>query len=98
MLETTTWAALIAEDTMTTVFDGKEVAVVAKKTKAGQVAALKNFQFGIRLFDEDVADEYVIYSKANPSKYLYSRNGKLGFGSEKEAFLVSSAALMPLEM
>ena len=81
-------AALVAEDTMTTVADGKEVVVVAKKTKAGQIEALKNFQFGIRLFDEDVADEYVIYSKAAPSKYLYSHNGKLGFGTKAEALVV----------
>ena len=81
-------AALVAEDTMTTVVDGKEVAVVAKKTKAGQVAALKNFQFGIRLADENVADEYVIYSKEAPSKYLYSHNGKLGFGTKNQALIV----------
>ena len=81
-------AALVAEDTMTTVFDGKEVSVVAKKTKAGQVAALKNFQFGIRLADENVADEYVIYSKKDASKYLYSHNGKLGFGTDKQALIV----------
>ena len=81
-------AALVAEDTMTTVVDGKEVAVVAKKTKAGQVAALKNFQFGIRLADENVADEYVIYSKKDASKYLYSHNGKLGFGTDKQALIV----------
>ena len=84
-------AALIAEDTMTTVVKGKEVTVVAKDADAAknQIEALKNFQFGIRLFDEDVADEYVIYSKANPSKYLYSHNGKLGFGSATEALVVT---------
>ena len=83
-------AALIAEDTMTTVVNGKEVTVVAKDADAAknQKNALKNFQFGIRLNDEDVADEYVIYSKANPSKYLYSHNGKLGFGSAKQALVV----------
>ena len=81
-------AALVAEDTMTTVADGKEVAVVAKATKAGQIEALKNFQFGIRLADENVADEYVIYSKAAPSKYLYSHNGKLGFGTRAQALIV----------
>ena len=81
-------AALVAEDTMTTVVDGKEVSVVAKKTKAGQIAALKNFQFGIRLADENVADEYVIYSKKDASKYLYSHNGKLGFGTDKQALIV----------
>ena len=81
-------AALIAEDTMTTVADGKEVAVVAKATKADQIEALKNFQFGIRLNDENVADEYVIYSKAVPSKFLYSHNGKLGFGTRAQALIV----------
>ena len=81
-------AALVAEDTMTTVFDGKEVAVVAEKPKAGQVAALKNFQFGIRLADENVADEYVIYSKKDASSYLYALNGKLGFTSDKNQALV----------
>ena len=84
-------AALIAEDTMTTVVKGKEVTVVAKDADAtkNQINALKNFQFGIRLADKDVADEYVIYSKANPSKYLYSHNGKLGFGSAKQALVVT---------
>ena len=81
-------AALVAEDTMTTVFDGKEVAVVAEKPKAGQVAALKNFQFGIRLADENVADEYVIYSKKDASAYLYALNGKLGFTSDAKKALV----------
>ena len=82
-------AALIAEDTMTTVADGKEVAVVAKATKADQIEALKNFQFGIRLANEKVADdEYVIYSKADATKYLYSHNGKLGFGTKAQALVV----------
>ena len=83
-------AALIAEDTMTTVVKGKEVTVVTKDADAAknQKNALKNFQFGIRLADEDVADEYVIYSKANPSAYLYSHNGKLGFGSATQALVV----------
>ena len=81
-------AALVAEDTMTTVVDGKEVAVVAKKTKAGQIAALKNFQFGIRLADENVDEEYVIYSKKDASHYLYALNGKLGFTSDKNQALI----------
>ena len=83
-------AALIAEDTMTTVVKGKEVTVVTENADAAknQINALKNFQFGIRLADEDVADEYVIYSKANPSAYLYSHNGKLGFGSATQALVV----------
>ena len=81
-------AALVAEDTMTTVVDGKEVAVVAKKTKAGQIAALKNFQFGIRLADENVDEEYVIYSKKDASHYLYALNGKLGFTSDAKKALV----------
>ena len=74
---------------MTTVADGKEVAVVAKATKADQIEALKNFQFGIRLANEKVADdEYVIYSKADATKYLYSHNGKLGFGTKAQALVV----------
>ena len=83
-------AALIAEDTLTTVVDGKEVVAVAEKADAAknQKNALKNFQFGIRLANEKVADEYVIYSKVNTDKYLYSHNGKLGFGSKKEALIV----------
>ena len=72
-------AALIAEDTLATVVDGKEVTL-----KKG---AVKPFQFGIVLADEDVEGEYVIYSKANPSQYLYSHNGKLGFGSDKKAMV-----------
>ena len=84
-------AALIAEDTMTTVVDGKELTVVTKDADAdkAQVNGLKNFQYGIVLADEEVADEYVIYSKANPSKYLYSHNGKLGFGTKAEALVVT---------
>ena len=83
-------AALIAEDTLTTVVKGKEVTVVTEKADAAknQIDALKNFQFGIRLANEKVADEYVIYSKVNTDKYLYSHNGKLGFGSKKEALVV----------
>ena len=73
-------ATLVAHDTLTTVVDGKEKSLVKDAVKA--------FQYGIVLADEEVAGEYVIYSKANPSKYLYSRNGKLGFGSEKEALIV----------
>ena len=73
-------ATLAAHDTLVTVVDGKEKSLVKN--------ALKAFQYGIVLADEEVAGEYVIYSKANPSKYLYSRNGKLGFGSEKEALIV----------
>ena len=86
-------AALIAEDTMTTVVDGKEVTVVTKDADKAknQINALKNFQFGICLADEEVADEYVIYSKADSknTQYLYSQNGKLGFTTnEKQALVV----------
>ena len=86
-------AALIAEDTMTTVVDGKEVTVVTKDADKAknQINALKNFQFGICLADEEVADEYVIYSKADSknNQYLYSQNGKLGFTTnEKQALVV----------
>ena len=72
-------AALIAEDTLATVVDGKEVTLKNK--------AVKPFQFGIVLADEDVEGEYVIYSKANPYMYLYSHNGKLGFGGEDKAMI-----------
>ena len=83
-------AALIAEDTLTTVVNGKEVVAVTEKADPAknQKNVLKNFQFGIRLANEKVADEYVIYSKANTDKYLYSHNGKLGFGSKAEALVV----------
>ena len=86
-------AALIAEDTMTTVVDGKEVTVVTKDADKAknQINALKNFQFGICLADEEVADEYVIYSKADSKniQYLYSQNGKLGFTTnDKQALVV----------
>ena len=74
-------ATLAAHDSLVTVVDGKEKSLVKD--------ALKAFQYGIVLADEEVADEYVIYSKANPSKYLYSHNGKLGFGTKAEALVVT---------
>ena len=82
-------AALIAEDTMTTVVDGKEVTVVTKDADAakGQVNGLKSFQYGIRLADKDVANEYIIQSKLN-GQYLYNLNGKLGFTDKKQEALV----------
>ena len=82
-------AALIAEDTMTTVVDGKELTVVAAKADAAkdQVNGLKNFQYGISLADKDVANEYVIKSRGN-GQYLYNLNGKLGFTSNKNEALV----------
>ena len=82
-------AALIAEDTMTTVVDGKELTVVTKDADAakGQVNGLKNFQYGISLADKDVANEYVIKSRGN-GQYLYNLNGKLGFTSDKQQALV----------
>ena len=82
-------AALIAEDTMTTVVDGKEVTVVTKDADAdkAQVNGLKSFQYGIRLADKDVADEYIIQSKLN-GQYLYNLNGKLGFTDDKKQALV----------
>ena len=73
-------ATLAAHDSLVTVVDGKEKSLVKD--------ALKAFQYGIVLADEEVADEYVIYSKAAPSKYLYSHNGKLGFGTKAEALVV----------
>ena len=82
-------AALIAEDTMTTVVDGKELTVVTKDADAdkAQVNGLKSFQYGIRLADKDVADEYIIQSKLN-GQYLYNLNGKLGFTTKKNEALV----------
>ena len=82
-------AALIAEDTMTTVVDGKEVTVVTKDADAAkaQVNGLKNFQYGISLADKDVANEYIIKSRGN-GQYLYNLNGKLGFTSDKKQALV----------
>ena len=73
-------ATLAAHDTLTTVVDGKE------KTLAK--AAAKAFQYGIVLADEEVADEYVIYSKANPAMFLYNLNGKLGFTTDEKKALV----------
>ncbi len=82
-------AALIAEDTMTTVVDGKELTVVTKDADAdkAQVNGLNNFQYGISLADKDVANEYIIKSRGN-GQYLYNLNGKLGFTSDKQQALV----------
>ena len=82
-------AALIAEDTMTTVVDGKELTVVTKDADAdkAQVNGLKNFQYGISLADKDVANEYIIKSRGN-GQYLYNLNGKLGFTTKKNEALV----------
>ena len=73
-------ATLVAHDTLTTVVDGKE------KTLAK--AAAKAFQYGIVLADEEVAGEYVVYSKANPAMFLYNLNGKLGFTTDEKKALV----------
>ena len=82
-------AALVGVDTLSAEIDDKVVTVVKKATAAGEKAVLKNFQYGICLNDADVEGEYVIYSKENPSKYLYSHNGKLGFGDREKALVVT---------
>ena len=73
-------ATLVAHDTLTTVVDGKEKSLVKDAVKA--------FQYGIVLADEEVAGEYVIYSKANPAMFLYNLNGKLGFTTNQKQALV----------
>ena len=73
-------ATLAAHDTLVTVVDGKEKSLVKDAVKA--------FQYGIVLADEEVAGEYVIYSKANPAMFLYNLNGKLGFTTNQKQALV----------
>ena len=73
-------ATLAAHDTLVTVVDGKEKSLVKDAVKA--------FQYGIVLADEEVAGEYVIYSKANPAMFLYNLNGKLGFTTDQNKALV----------
>ena len=73
-------ATLAAHDSLVTVVDGKEKSLVKD--------ALKAFQYGIVLADEEVAGEYVIYSKANPDMFLYNLNGKLGFTTDQKKALV----------
>ena len=73
-------ATLAAHDTLTTVVDGKEKSLVKDAVKA--------FQYGIVLADEEVAGEYVIYSKANPAMFLYNLNGKLGFTTDQKKALI----------
>ena len=73
-------ATLAAHDSLVTVVDGKEKSLVKDAVKA--------FQYGIVLADEEVADEYVIYSKANPAMFLYNLNGKLGFTTDEKKALV----------
>ena len=82
-------AALIAEDTLTTVKGSKEVTVVAKDADAakGQVNGLNAFQYRITLADPDIEDEYVVKSKKD-NKYLYSLNGRLGFTADKKEAMV----------
>ena len=73
-------ATLAAHDSLVTVVDGKEKSLVKDAVKA--------FQYGIVLADEEVAGEYVIYSKANPAMFLYNLNGKLGFTTDEKKALV----------
>ena len=65
-------ANLIAEDTLATVVEGKEVKVVGD--------AIKAFQFGICAVD-DSKKEFLVYSKKS-LEALYNLNGKLGFTSD----------------
>ena len=56
---------------------------------------MDNFKFGICLADPAVEGEYVIYSKADNSKYVYALNGKLGLGSEEEAMVFTLGTEVP---
>ena len=80
-------AALNHPDTLATVVDGEEVALVMKDADAskGQKNGLNRYRFNIVLADEEVDGEYVI---KNGSKYLYNLNGCLGFTSAKAEALV----------
>jgi hypothetical protein len=88
-------ASLTGVDTLATTVEGKAVNVVKEVKKAGEVTGLNNFKFGICLADEDVEGEYKIYSKADASKYLYSVNGKLGFGTEDQAMVFTLGDEVP---
>lgn len=88
-------ATLTGVDTLATTVNGEAVNVVNKAKKAGEVEGLKSFKFGICLADEDVEGEYKIYSKADASKYLYSVNGKLGFGTEEQAMIFTLGSGVP---
>ena len=89
-------AEIAGIDTIATSVNGEAVKVAAKEDKAaGILGGVDNFKFGIRLADEAVADEYVIYSKAD-NKYVYALNGKLGLtASEKEAMVFTLGDEVP---
>ena len=89
-------AKIAAIDTINTVVDG-EAAIVAKEANRaeGVLGGLDNFKFGIRLADEAVTDEYVIYSKAD-ERYVYALNGKLGLTDDpREAMIFTLGDEVP---
>ena len=89
-------AIIAGVDTINTVVNGKAAVVVAEEDKAEEVlGGLDNFKFGICLADPAVEGEYVIYSKADNSKYVYALNGKLGLGSEEEAMVFTLGTEVP---
>lgn len=89
-------ATIAGVDTINTVVNGKAAVVVAKEDKAEEVlGGLDNFKFGICLADPAVEGEYVIYSKADNSKYVYALNGKLGLGSKEQAMVFTLGTEVP---
>ena len=89
-------AIIAGVDTINTVVNGKAAVVVAKEDKAEEVlGGLDNFKFGICLADPAVEGEYVIYSKADNSKYVYALNGKLGLGSKEQAMVFTLGTEVP---
>ena len=89
-------ATIAGIDTINTVVEGKAAVVAAKENKAEEVlAGLDNFKFGICLADPAVEGEYVIYSKADNSKYVYALNGKLGLGSKEQAMVFTLGTEVP---
>lgn len=89
-------ATIAGVDTINTVVNGKAAVVVAKEDKAEEVlGGLDNFKFGICLADPAVEGEYVIYSKADNSKYVYALNGKLGLGSQEQAMVFTLGTEVP---
>ena len=89
-------ATIAGVDTINTVVNGKAAVVVAEEDKAEEVlGGLDNFKFGICLADPAVEGEYVIYSKADNSKYVYALNGKLGLGSKEQAMVFTLGTEVP---
>lgn len=89
-------ATIAGVDTINTVVNGKAAVIASKANKADNVlAGLDNFKFGICLADPTVEGEYVIYSKADNSKYVYALNGKLGLGSREQAMVFTLGTEVP---